>query len=358
MDDRPTISILIPTFNEIAHIDACLASALAQTAPILEVLVVDGGSTDGTRERVASYGPPVRLVDNPGRGPASAMNVGISASEGSIICRMDAHTVFDPSYVSESLRVLLEEDADVVGGPMHPVGTSAFGRAVAAVTSSALGMPGRFHYARTRIDTDHVYLGMWKRSTLLELGGFDARHFPWCGEDYELSYRIRSAGGRVICDPAVRSDYTPRGTPRALWRQYDRYGLAKASSLETHRAFPSWRPVAPAVLVAVAIIGLLTGRTWRRRSAVPAIHALGCGVIGVWVSRRESSDPLRATLVQEICHWSYGLGLWRGILRMVRSRPVQTPLAAFRDNGEGDVGSARGSGLAQPVRLARIAEAN
>ena len=178
MDDRLTVSILIPSFNEIAYIDACLASALAQTAPILEVLVVDGGSTDGTGERVASYGPPVHWFDNPDRGPASAMNVGISASEGSIICRMDAHTVFDPSYVSESLRVLLEEDADVVGGPMHPVGTSTFGRAVAAATSSALGMPGRFHYARTRIDTDHVYLGMWKRSTLLELGGFDAASLP------------------------------------------------------------------------------------------------------------------------------------------------------------------------------------
>ena len=170
MDDRLTVSIIIPTFNEIAHIDACLASALAQSAPLLEILVVDGGSTDGTRERVASYGSPVHLVHNPGRGPASALNVGIAASKGSIICRMDAHTVFDPSYVAESLRVLLEEDADVAGGPMHPVGTTTFGRAVAAVTSSAVGMPGRFHYAQTRIDTDHVYLGMWKRSTLCGAG--------------------------------------------------------------------------------------------------------------------------------------------------------------------------------------------
>lgn len=340
MNDRLTVSVVIPTFNEIAHIDACLASVLAQRYPLLEVLVVDGGSTDGTRERVASYGAPVQLVDNPSRGPASAMNVGIAASQGSIICRMDAHTVFDPCYVTESLRVLLEENADVVGGPMHPVGTSAFGRAVAAVTSSALGMPGRFHYARTRIETDHVFLGMWKRSTLLELGGFDARHFPWCGEDNELSYRIRRNGGRVVCDPAVRSDYAPRETPGALWRQYDRYGLAKASSLATHRALPSWRPVAPAALVVVTIIGLFTGRTWKRRAAVPAIHALGCGMVAQWVSRRESSDPWRAALVQEICHWSFGLGFWRGILRIARSRPVQTSLVVFREKSEPVVSAA------------------
>jgi succinoglycan biosynthesis protein ExoA len=357
VDDRLTVSILIPTFNEIAFIDACLASALTQSSPILEVLVVDGGSTDGTRERVASHGPPVRLVDNPGRGPASAMNVGIAASKGSIICRMDAHTKFDPDYVAESLRVLLEEDADVVGGPMHPVGTNPFGRAVAAVTSSALGMPGRFHYARNRIDTDHVYLGMWKRSTLVELGGFDDRHFPFVGEDYELSYRIRRNGGRVVCDPAVRSDYTPRQTPVALWRQYNRYGLAKASSLQTHRALPTWRPVAPAALVALTIVGLLAGRTWKHRAAVPAVHALVCAVIAQWVSRRESSDPVRATLVQEICHWSYGLGLWRGIVRMVRSRPVQTPLLVMREASEHEVSLARDSELSQPVWLARTATA-
>jgi succinoglycan biosynthesis protein ExoA len=349
MDDRPTISILIPTFNEIAHIDACLASALAQTSPLLEVLVVDGGSTDGTRERVASYGPPVRLVDNPGRGPASALNVGIAASKGSIICRMDAHTVFDACYVAESVRVLLEEDAAVAGGPMHPVGTTKFGRAVAAVTSSAVGMPGRFHYARTRIDTDHVYLGMWKRSTLLEMGGFDAAHFPFVGEDYELSYRITRKGGRVICDPAVRSNYTPRQKPAALWRQYKSYGLAKASSLETHRTLPTWRPLAPAALVALTVIGLLAGGSWRRRVAVPAIHALGCGVIGQWVSRQESCDPLRAALVQEICHWSYGLGLWSGIVRILRGQPAQTPFVSVPEESALEVSVARISELPQHV---------
>jgi len=349
MDEGLTVSILIPTFNEIAHIDACLASALAQSSPPLEVLILDGGSTDGTRERVASHGSPVRLVHNPGRGPASALNVGIAASKGSVICRMDAHTVFDPSYVAESLRVLLEEDADVAGGPMHPVGTTTFGRAVAAVTSSAIGMPGRFHYAQTRIETDHVYLGMWKRSTLLELGGFDAEHFPFVGEDFELSYRITHKGGRVICDPAVRSDYTPRQTPVALWRQYKSYGLAKASSLEKHRTLPTWRPLAPAALVAFTIIGLFAGRTWRRRAAVPVIHALGCGVIGQWVSRQESCDPLRAALVQEICHWSYGLGLWRGIARIVRGRPAQTPFVASPEKSEHEGNMARVVELPRPA---------
>ena len=196
MDDRLTISIIIPTFNKIAHIDACLASAWRRAPRFSRSSSSMGDRRTGHWERVTGYGPPVRLVDNPGRGPASALNVGIAESKGAIICRMDAHTVFDPCYVAESLRVLLEEDAAVAGGPMHPVGTTKFGRAVAAVTSSAVGMPGRFHHADgTRIDTDHVYLGMWKRSTLVEMGGFDAEHFPFVGEDYELSYPHYAQGG-------------------------------------------------------------------------------------------------------------------------------------------------------------------
>ena len=106
---------------------------------------------------------------------------------------------------------------------------------------------------------------------------------------------------------------------------------------------------APAALVAVTVIGLLAGRTWRQRAAVPVIHALGCGVVGEWVSRRESSDPVRAALVQEICHWSYGLGLWRGIVRVVRGRPAQIPFVVVPEGSGREVSVVRDSELPQPV---------
>ncbi len=325
MHDRPSVSILIPAYNEAAHMDACLKAVLAQTYPLLEVLVLDGGSADGTRDTVASYGPPVRLIDNPGRGPAAAMNTGIAHSTGDIICRMDAHTLCEPDYVARCVELLSETGADVVGGPMRPVGSGPFGRAVAAVTSSPAGMPGRFHHATARAEVDTVYLGAWRRSTLEDVGGFDDGHFPWWGEDNELNYRLRRRGGRVVLDPSVHSTYFPRESPAALWLQYRNYGLAKATSVAVHGALPSWRPVAPAALVAVAAVGLLGGRTWAQRLAVPALHALGCAAIGLSVSRDNDVDPVNAALVQEICHWSFGLGFWVGIGRAVRGRPLQVP---------------------------------
>jgi hypothetical protein len=130
----------------------------------------------------------------------------------------------------------------------------------------------------------------------------------------------------VVLYPAIRSTYAPRETPQGLWRQYDHYGQAKATSVAAHRALPSWRPVAPAALVAIALVGMIAGRTWPRRLAVPLLHALGCLVVGRSVSRDGKGDPVRAALVQEICHWSFGLGFWRGMWRMVRGRPVQIPM--------------------------------
>jgi len=129
---QPTLSLLLPTLNERHFIRDCLDSLLAQQdVELLELLVVDGGSTDGTRELVESYGGVVRLVDNPRVTAAAAMNVGIAESKGEVICRADAHTLYEPDYLRRCLDVLDETGADNVGGRMRPVGTCAFGRAVA-----------------------------------------------------------------------------------------------------------------------------------------------------------------------------------------------------------------------------------
>src|SRR5206468_499009 len=132
----PSVSVVLPTLNERAFIRDCLDSLLAQDYPALtEILVCDGGSTDGTRELVKVAPSPVALLDNPRVTAAAAMNVGIAAAGGEVVCRADAHTLYAPDYVSRCVAVLLETGADNVGGRMVPVGTTAFGRAVAAVTS-------------------------------------------------------------------------------------------------------------------------------------------------------------------------------------------------------------------------------
>lgn len=318
---RPTVSVVLPTLDEREHITDCLESLLRQDyGDIVEILVVDGGSTDGTRKLAAARGATVRVLDNPSVSAASAMNVGIEAARGEVICRADAHTLYEPDYVGRCVAVLLETGAANVGGRMRPIGTTSFGRAVAAVTTSRFGVgPGRFHYADARCEVDTVYLGCWLRSTLEKAGGYDEDGLQWAAEDQELNLRLREAGGVVMLDPAIRSWYFPRSTARGLARQYRNYGLAKASTLRKHGRLPSWRPVAPAVLVGASVAALCTRRPigW---VAVPALHAAACASVAWRLSDDPGVAPHRAFAALEICHWSYGVGLWAGLVRIARGR--------------------------------------
>ena len=316
-----TVSIVLPTLNERGFIRDCLDSLGAQDhAGIVEILVVDGGSDDGTVEIAEAVGGRVRVLRNPRRTAAAGLNRGIQAAVGDVICRADAHTLYAPDYVRRCVEVLRDTEADNVGGAMRAVGTTNFGRAVAAVTSSPFGVgPGRFHYSRTHEEVDTVYLGCWHRSTLERLGGFDEEHLQWGAEDHELNFRLRRAGGRIVIDPSIRSWYFPRETPRALARQYSNYGVGKVSTLAKHRSWPSWRPLAPAALVAGSTV-LLLGTHGLRRIALPLVHAAFCAAVALERSRDPGVAPHRAFAVLEICHWSYGAGLVAGAMRVATGR--------------------------------------
>ena len=324
--EQPPVSIVLPTLNERAYIRDCLDSLTEQDYPaIAEILVVDGGSTDGTRELVERYDGRVRLVDNPRVTAAAAMNVGLAAARCDLVVRADAHTLYEPDYVRRSVDALAASSADWVGGAMRPVGTTVFGRAVAAVTSSPFGVgPGRFHYATEAQDVDTVYLGTFDRRIVVEVGGYDETELQWAAEDQELNFRLRGAGRRIRLDPGIRSWYFPRQTPRALWRQYFNYGLCKASTLRKHRVLPSWRPLAPALLVggvAVAgVAGVAGRRTWIVAAPLAAYGA-GVGVVALRLGRTPGVAPHRALATLAICHWSYGLGFWAGVGRVLRGRP-------------------------------------
>lgn len=320
------VSIVLPTLNEQAFISVCLESLLNQDYPsIREIIVVDGGSTDATVEIIKKIGGMVRLLPNPKVTAAAAMNVGIAGALCDIIIRADAHTLYEPDFVTRTVEALQTSGAAVVGGPMNAIGTNPFGRAVAAVTSSPFGIgPGRFHYTSKPREVETVYLGAYRKQTVLEVGGYDEENLQWAAEDQELNYRIRRNGGRIWLDPTIRSSYFPRETPKGLWRQYYNYGLCKASTLAKHRTLPYWRPLVPAGLISCSVGALAFGAL--RHKPLIAIAP-----IAVWIGsasavslrlRKNSNITFRRTLFAlGICHWGYGLGFWAGIWRIIRHQP-------------------------------------
>jgi succinoglycan biosynthesis protein ExoA len=317
----PSVSVLLPTLNEQRYVQRCIESLLEQDyAHIVEILVVDGGSRDGTGKIVGAFGPPTRMLTNPRVTTASALNIGLLEARGDVVVRADAHTHYAPDYVRRCIEVLRETGVDGVGGLMRPRGKTPFGRAVAAVTSSPIGVgPGKFHYAMTREEVDTVYLGCWHRETLESLGGWDEQLLY--AEDDELNFRLRASGGRIILDPSIRSWYFPRETPHALWNQYLNYGLGKARSLAKHGTLPTWRPLAPAALVAGSVSLLIVGRGYMRLM-LPAIHTFAAVSAAIGIGSRREADALPAFAAIEICHWAYGIGFWRGLVRIAGGRPI------------------------------------
>ena len=323
----PRVSIVVPTFDEADWIEACLDSLGSQDyEAIVEILVVDGGSRDATCALVSArqaIDPRVRLLENPRRSAAGALNVGLRAAVGDVFVRADAHTEYATDYVRRCVEILLETGAENVGGPMVPVGTTRFGRAVAAVTTSRIGMgSGAFHWTRERRAVDTVYLGAFRMATLKELGGWDDTGLQWGAEDHELNFRLTARGGTILCDPSIRSWYSPRQTPRALARQYFNYGIGKVSTLSKHRRLPTLRPLAPAAFVALAWGGAMRA-LMARRPVYLAPVAAWLAVASSASARMASDDDCdapRCVLALAICHGAYGTGFWVGIGRRLAGR--------------------------------------
>src|SRR5205085_8535702 len=174
----PLVSVVVPIRNEAATIGRCLAALAAQDYPAgrVEILVVDGASDDGTPEIVrvaASIDPRIRLLHNPARFAAQAMNVGLAAARGDVIARVDGHAIVPPDFLSRTVDAFRRRpEVDCVSGALDTRGRSATGRAIAAVMSSTAGVgPARFRTgARDERLVDTVAFPVYRRSALDRIG--------------------------------------------------------------------------------------------------------------------------------------------------------------------------------------------
>jgi glycosyltransferase involved in cell wall biosynthesis len=321
-------SIIAPCRNERAHIDAFCDAALAQRLPAgwaLEVLVADGRSDDGTRERLAercAADPRLAWVDNPGRIVASGLNACIARARGEVLVRWDLHTRYAEDYVAECIAALQRSGADNVGGPWVAEGQGASGRAIAAAFQCRWVVGG----ARSRDtayegEVDTVYLGCWPRAVLERHGGFDERLVR--NQDDEHNLRLRRAGARIWQSPRIRSWYRPRDSLAQLFAQQRQYGYWRPHVVRKHGQPGSWRQLAPAVLVAALGLGLLL-LPW---SAWPLGALLGAYAAYVLLASTAAAPAagsvgavLRLPLAIAAYHLGYGLGTWQGLWALAMRR--------------------------------------
>ncbi len=344
--DKPFVSVVIPTRNEARSIEVCLRAVLAQDYPPerFEVLVVDGESSDKTRALVAEFTTSdphgrVRMLPNPRRIAASALNIGIQEARGTVIARVDGHTTIALDYLSRCVAALEETGAANVGGLMRARAHGYAGRCIALATGSRFGIGNScFHYDKKGGAVDTVYLGCFRRAVFARTGLFDEALER--NQDDEMNNRIRKAGERIWLDPAITSVYENRSSFIKLWRQYYLYGYWKAPVLRRDPSARRLRHTVPPALVAGLLVSALTALLLRRRvKLVPAAllwGAYGLASVGASarVSMREGGRVFPGVLLSFwVLHLAYGSGYLASMARGSRHDRACVP-SLRGDDGE------------------------
>lgn len=309
----PRVAVVMPLRNEAAHLEQSLGAVLAQDYPRLEeIRLALAPSEDATADLAAAYAatdPRIAVVANPEGITPTGLNAAIAASSAEIVVRVDGHAVLPPGYVSRAVELLTETGADNVGGIMAAEGDGPFSRAVATAMTSRFGTgDARFHTGGPPGPVDTVYLGVFRRSALERVGGYDPVFVR--AQDAELNHRIRSSGGTVYFHPDLRVAYRPRTTLPALARQFFHYGRWRRVVVRRHPGSLAWRQAVPPATLLALLAGVLLGLSGRRVGwAAPAGYSAATLAVAAVEGRGQPWQERRwLPLVYATIHLSWAAG--------------------------------------------------
>ena len=319
------VSVIVPARDEERSIDATLDSLRAQHYRNLQIIVVDGGSTDdtvGIVEKHRAEDARVELLHNPRQIIPAALNLALAAARGRWLVRMDAHSTVDPPYVGAAVARLREGRWGGVGGRKDGVGTTPAGQAIAAALGSRFGVGGSlYHHGVTEQEVDHIPFGAYPTDLVRQLGGWDERLVA--NEDFEFDHRLRESGAVLLFDPRLRIAWQSKQTVRDLYAQYVRYGRGKLDVARMHPRSLRPRHLMPPLLVpylaAAAAIGL---RRPAVGSAMAAPYAAALAVASARTAGRLDDRRARALVPAAFLamHVGWGVGIWSRAADLLRGR--------------------------------------
>lgn len=327
------VSIICPVYNEEKFIDRCIKSILEQDYPqdSLEVLFVDGRSTDRTRDIINSYlkdYPFMRLLDNPQQVVPYALNKGIGESKGEVVMRIDGHCTYPTNYVSELVRYLYELDADNVGGVWNtqPANDKAICQAIALASSHPFGVGGSMHKIGTSkiMKTDTVPFGCYKREVFEKIGLFDTELVR--NQDDEFNGRLIKQGGKIYLIPQVIINYTARDTLGKMQKMYYQYGLYKPLVNKKLGAPATIRQFFPLLfllgIIAGILLSLVSSIFFYAFIAVLTLYFL-IGIVVGGMGAIRTGKAIMALLMPYVflnIHLSYGWGYLKGLINIARNK--------------------------------------
>jgi succinoglycan biosynthesis protein ExoA len=314
--DASQVLAVIPALNEARHIETCIRSLMTGDVWLRSVplVVVDGGSTDGTADIVEGLieeFPNLSILYNPERFQSAAVNRAVTECAGAdtrFLVRCDAHSVFPQDFILSVANALLHTSAASVVIPMDAQGETCFEKANAWIVDTPLGSGGSAHRGgRQSGYVDHGHHAGFDLTVFRSLGGYDGSFSH--NEDAEYDERVAQAGGRIYLDATIRKIYIPRATVGTLSKQYFNYGKGRARTIFKHRQRPKIRQMLPVLALLGSLFGLLVAPFFPPALILPAgyLAILVAASAFVCIIKR-SPCGLLAGLASGTMHMSWAAG--------------------------------------------------
>ncbi len=324
LPDFPLVSFVIPMYNEEKNIGKCLDSIFAQTYPPekIEILVVDGNSTDNSRQIVQSYRTKhknIRLLQNPDRKTPKSLNVGAKNASGDVVIILGAHTRVKSDFVEQNIRYMKSKKVLCVGGTQINTGDTYIQQAIGHAMGSPFGiMSAPYRYRRREDFVDTVVYAAYHRSLFTKIGYFDEEKI--IAEDAEFNWRIRKAGFRIFFTPKIVSYYFPRANLRKLIKQFFRYGILRVNVVKKHLDAIKLLHMIPAAFVLFLVLSGLAAFFWPISGSVfvglVLLYALFLAIASLYTGFRYGLKYVPVLpLIFAAMQLSFGAGFLVGIFK-------------------------------------------
>jgi succinoglycan biosynthesis protein ExoA len=317
------VLVVIPCLNEQAHIGKLVIATRDDTAGLDRlIVVVDGGSTDGTLSvlaGIAAREPCVKVVSNPKRIQSAGVNLAVQTFGDGCqwLVRLDAHACYPAGYIKQLIAEARRTGAASVVVAMRSQGTGGFQSAVALVQNSLLGAGGAQHRRPGKAGfVDHGHHALFMLKQFVAVGGYDENITH--NEDADFDIRMTHAGEKIWLTRAVDIVYFPRSSIHELFRQYVNYGRGRAATIVRHRRLPKPRQILPACVAPAAMALLCT--PWDPLAAAPVvIWSALCLLFGAALGIRQGAKcALFAIVATMTIHLAWSIGFWRELLSRSR----------------------------------------
>jgi poly-beta-1,6-N-acetyl-D-glucosamine synthase len=209
LEQLPTITVIVPVFNEGVTIRASLASLLKVDYPDLEIIVVDDGSKDNTylhayraQGFAARSGKRIKLLTQTNAGKAEALNLGISEATGELVVCIDGDGVIARDALLQAVKHFQDMAVGAVAGSVRVVNRGSLVAKLQALEYlTGLGLPKRAQNAGDAVMIVPGPLGVFRKVAIQSVGGYESDTYA---EDFDMTLKILGAGWRVRYDREVQ----------------------------------------------------------------------------------------------------------------------------------------------------------